>query len=324
MTAIPDYDQLPTRDGVPCSWGLWGRDDVLGCLNLLTPDRVAAAARLVTRGARFSLNWSMALPDPPLFDRPTFRHDVLPSAASPSLNDILHDWNTQSSSQWDGFRHVSRHGHGWYNGIPDAEHGVHHWARAGIAGRAVLADVARWRAAEHRPWPADSSEPIGPDDLRATLEAQGSPVEPGDILLIRTGWTEWYSTLNAEQRAAIAPRDRLRAPGLLPAEATARLLWNLHVAAVATDNPAVEVTPPGALMSEQEAAAIRADPARRHEMFLHVRLLPMLGMPMGELWDLSALAADCATDGRYTFLLTSAPLNLPGGAASPANAMALK
>lgn len=192
---------------------------------------------------------------------------------------------------------------------------MHHWARAGIAGRAVLGDVARWRAAEHRPLPADSSEPIGPDDLRATLEAQGSPVEPGDILLVRTGWTEWYSTLNADQRAVIAPPDRLRAPGLLPTEATARLLWNLHVAAVATDNPAVEVTPRGALMAGQEAAAIRADPARRHEMFLHVRLLPMLGIPMGELWDLSALAADCATDGRYTFLLTSAPLNLPGGAA---------
>jgi hypothetical protein len=50
----------------------------------------------------------------------------------------------------------------------------------------------------------------------------------------------------------------------------------------------------------------------------------MLGMPLGELWDLDALAEDCAADGRYEFFLTSAPLYVPGGVGSPINAYALK
>jgi hypothetical protein len=47
-------------------------------------------------------------------------------------------------------------------------------------------------------------------------------------------------------------------------------------------------------------------------------------MPLGELWRLEALAADCEADGVYESLLVSAPLNLRGGAGSPANALALK
>ena len=49
----------------------------------------------------------------------------------------------------------------------------------------------------------------------------------------------------------------------------------------------------------------------------------MLGMPLGELWDLEELAAACATTGRYECCVASVPLNVPGGVASPANAMAI-
>ena len=66
------------------------------------------------------------------------------------------------------------------------------------------------------------------------------------------------------------------------------------------------------------------DPRRVHEVFAHTILLPMLGLPLGELFFLDDLAADCAADGRYEFLFTSAPLNLPHGVASPPNALAIK
>ena len=66
------------------------------------------------------------------------------------------------------------------------------------------------------------------------------------------------------------------------------------------------------------------DPSKLHEGFVHFSLLPMLGLPIGELWDLDGLAADCAADGRYTCLLTSAPLNLERGVGTPPNAMAIK
>jgi hypothetical protein len=57
---------------------------------------------------------------------------------------------------------------------------------------------------------------------------------------------------------------------------------------------------------------------------MHFRLIPLLGMPIGELWWLDDLAADCAEDGVYEFFFTSAPLNVPGGVGSPPNALAIK
>jgi hypothetical protein len=67
-----------------------------------------------------------------------------------------------------------------------------------------------------------------------------------------------------------------------------------------------------------------ADPRRVHEVFAHAILLPMLGLPLGEMFFLDRLADDCAADGRYEFMFTSAPINLPRGVASPPNALAIK
>jgi hypothetical protein len=59
-------------------------------------------------------------------------------------------------------------------------------------------------------------------------------------------------------------------------------------------------------------------------VFAHTVLLPMLGLPLGEMFFLDDLADDCARDGNYQFMFTSAPLNLPHGVASPPNALAIK
>ena len=53
---------------------------------------------------------------------------------------------------------------------------------------------------------------IEPDDIIATLESQGSPLEQGDVLLMRTGWTEWYESETDEEAR------RVRRSG--PAEGT--------------------------------------------------------------------------------------------------------
>jgi hypothetical protein len=315
--SLPSYDALP--DGR--AWSLW--PDVFGSLNLLDADRVLAGVACVQKGAVFALNWDMELPDPPLFDRAAFTHTVNDLQHDAGHDDELSGWNTQSSSQWDGFRHIRHAVHGFYGGVADEEHGIHHWAQRGIAGRAVLCDVGRWRASVGRPLQYDQPDPIEPSDLLSCLEAQGSAFEAGDILLVRTGWVSWYRSLSAEARQSLS--QNLLAPGLRPGVATARALWDLHPAALACDNPAVETWPPGALADPEVVARIATDyDAVAPEIFLHFALLPLLGLPLGEMWDLDALADDCASDGRYTCLLTSAPLNLKAGVASPPNALALK
>ena len=57
---------------------------------------------------------------------------------------------------------------------------------------------------------------------------------------------------------------------------------------------------------------------------LHYRTLSLLGLPLGEQFVLDPLAANCAEDKRYEFMLVSVPLHLVGGIASPPNAVAIK
>lgn len=322
---LPSYDELPVAPGAPpgSAWGVWGEHDVLGCLHLLTPERAVEAAALVRRGATFALNWDMELPDPPLFGRPAFEHRVSWLPNRMGHDDALGGWNTQSSSQWDGFRHIRHARHGFYSGVADEDHGVHHWARRGLVGRAVLLDVARWREQVGRPLDPTAADPIEATELVEVAAAQGVELREGDVLLLRTGWMAWYRSLDLAARREVAAAE-LRTPGLRGDEATARVLWDLHVAAVAADNPALEVLPPAQLATPEQLERAMSEPDGFTDVFVHLRLLPLLGLPIGELWDLDALADDCAADGVYEGMFTSAPLNLRGGVASPPNALVLK
>lgn len=67
MGDLPRFDGLPQRSMLACSWGLWGDGDVLGTLNLITPERTLAAAAEVRRGIVFPLDLSLTEPEPPLF-----------------------------------------------------------------------------------------------------------------------------------------------------------------------------------------------------------------------------------------------------------------
>jgi hypothetical protein len=303
--SLPSYAELPVEPGAPprSSWGVWGPGDVLGALNLQTPERALRASASIRTGRWFALGLDLSLPDPPLFGRPAFTHEVV-RRKSGTQDDVLHGWNTQSSSQWDGFRHFPNPEHGIYAGLPDEDHGMHHWAARGLVARAVLADVDRWRAAAGRPLRQGETDPISADDLLGCLADQGTPVETGDVLLVRTGWLTWYRGLDADGRTAHAAE--LRQPGLAGDDMPAAL-WDLHVSAVAADNGAVEMWPP-----DQDV------------VFLHHHLLPLLGIPLGELWDLDALADDCAASGTYDALLTSAPIHVRNGVASPPNAIAIR
>jgi hypothetical protein len=323
LTTLPGYDELPVVPGAPkgSSWGLWGPDDKFGCLNLLTPETAVAGAACATEGAVFNLNLELELPSPTLFRREALEH-VVKNLGTVGHDDLLVNMNTQSSSQWDGFRHMKHPAWGFYNGVPDEEHGMHFWARRGLVGRAVLADVARWRESVGRPIRQGETDIISIDDLHATLAAEGVEVQSGDVLLLRTGWLAWYRSLDAEGRAQVAAPGS-KSPGLQRGKVAASALWDLHISAIAGDNPAVESTPAGSYTDEM-VASWRDAADEGSEAMLHFSLLGLLGIPIGEMFDFDALAEHCAADGRYTALFTSAPLNLQNGVASPPNALAIK
>ncbi len=315
----PSYAELPRepRSGSRCAWGVFGPDDQIGTLNRLDPQRTLRAAREITSGRVFSLNWETTQPDPPTLGRRRLRHTVVNLAplVHPGTDDRYDDFSPQGSSQWDSLSHIAHPDAGYYNGasLPDVltrgRNGIAHAARHGIAGRFVLADVDAYLAAQGRRLVHTVRTDIGVDVLEKTLRHQGSPLEYGDILLLRFGWVAWYRSASAQQRAVIGHGGYFPFPGLAAHESTAEWLWDQGIAAVAADNPALEAMP----------ADVSTEAG-----FLHYRLIPLLGMTVGEILDLDELAADCARDGRFSGLLTAAPLNTPGGSGSPANALAIK
>jgi kynurenine formamidase len=314
---LPRFDELPIKDGLPAesSWGVFGRDDGIGCLNFLTPAGIVAAAKLVRDGKVFRLDAKLGFADPPLFGRAAMKHTIVP--LGPFANDdVLDSLNTQSSSQWDGLGHVGHHRHQrFYNDTTVEEIreqgnrklGIHRWVDR-VVGRGVLVDLFGFRKAQGKPVAPLERDVYTLEELTGALEAQKVSLEPGTILLVRTGWMESYEALSPEQKRAIAPFDKIRSIGVEASRRVAAWLWDRRVAAIGTDCPAVEPLP-------MELG---------NEGLLHYRALPLLGLPLGELFVLAPLAEDCARDGRYEFMLVSAPLFVEGGIASPPNAVAIK
>jgi hypothetical protein len=91
-----------------------------------------------------------------------------------------------------------------------------------------------------------------------------------------------------------------------------RWIWEGRFSVVAADNFALEAYPPP------------ANPDFYDHGLIHPELIAMLGLVVGELWALDALAADCAQDGVYEFMVVVKPLHVVGAVGSPANATALK
>lgn len=153
---------------------------------------------------------------------------------------------------------------------------------------------------------------------------------PGDILLVRVGWTKWYDEHGDEDREKYVTNAYAWA-GLKGCERTLEWLWDHHFAAVASDNNGVEVVPMDEKWRESSPSGTFPEYRTTRLLFianriisgLHDFLIPGWGMPMGEMWDLEGLAKECTRQSRWTFFLTSSPLNLTGGAASPPNALAI-
>ncbi|MBE7179645.1 MAG: cyclase family protein [Terriglobus roseus] len=240
------------------------------------------------------------------------------------------EFNTQCSSQWDSLVHYHHQPTGLaYNGASltpadlaqeSSEQGtdtpsvptLENWhARGGLVARGVLVDYKRWADAQGIKYNPFDSHRVTTAELEKVAAAQDVQFWPGDVIIVRTGFTDALGSKNADEQAAAMSSHRTC--GMEGTEASARWFWNKRFSAVAGDAIAFEAIPP--VVDGKEGGI--------DGLVLHQYFLSLFGMHIGELWDLKALAEKCASSGRYSFLLTSSPLNVPGLVGSPPNALAI-
>ena len=308
------------------AWGAYGESDENGFLNRQTPKTVAAAAAEIMTGVRVALDAPLDFQaDTPLFGRQTFTKNVYQKKPR-----IVHDdtwsFNTQSSSQWDGLRHFGYQKAGFfYNGVtvedvagtgPKGKTnpnvlGIQNMARrGGVTGRGILVDFARWAATDEGKKEVNGqfknfeTSAITLDWIKKTLAYQNTEPKWGDILIVRSGFFPAFRALTPDHLQKI---QQMSPPGLGGVEQSDEVLewiWN-HFSAVASDHPSFERWP------------------TPYEWSMHEVFLAGWGCNIGELFELEALSRECERQGRWSFFVQSMPCFVPGGVASPPNAVAI-
>ena len=294
------------------NWGRWGPDDRIGTLNHLTPDRLAAAARLAKTGKLIDMGLSVssggiqpsggARTNPVHLMNITSLDKLIPDVV---VTDDYIIMPLQSVTQWDGLAHVGYDGQ-FYNGVPaesvtsmsgSSVISIDQIAAKGVAGRGVLLDIAALNGVDR----LERGYAITPDELERAEARQGVKVGPGDILIFRTGWIRHFLVDNS----TAAYWDGAAGLGLECAE----WLHQREVAAICSDNWGIEVA---------------GNPDRPGGLPLHCVLIRDMGMTLGEIFDLEALAVDCAADGVWEFLFVAAPLKVKNGVGTPITPLAMK
>jgi hypothetical protein len=184
------------------NWGRWGPDDERGTLNYITAEAVVGAARLVRRGAVFSLAIPFDAKGPqgsksrrfnPIHQMtltgPDFTTGAITRPGGVGFTDDLVVMPLQCATQWDALSHCFLDGQ-LYNGYDAntvssagaSRNGIEKVAR-GVAGRGVLLDLPRVQGVN---W-LEPGYAITVDDLEAALAAARVKVDTGDVLIVRTG-----------------------------------------------------------------------------------------------------------------------------------------
>jgi kynurenine formamidase len=283
------------------NWGRWGTNDELGALNLVTPSKRRRASALVREGLSVSLARDVekeiasdnGSPFVHVMDR-TGTNNVGYSCA----DTFKVSYHGMAHTHIDSLCHMFHEGR-MYNGFPQAavtaagagRLGIQN-LKGGLVTRAVLIDVPRLRGVPY----LEPGTAIGPEELEAWERKSGLRVEPGDVVLIRTG--RWA------RRAVTGPWNG-RFAGLHGS--CARWLRQRDVAAVGSD-AASDVLPSG---------------VDGVNMPIHQLCLVAMGAWILDNCDLEAVGEEAARRGRWEFLLVVAPLSVPGATGSPINPIAV-
>ena len=299
------------------NWGRWGGTDQVGTLNYITSDDVLRAASLVRTGRVISLAMPFDDKGPQTGQNNRINpvHTMLMTGTDvaagkqrfPHEFGVADDMVTmplQCGTQWDGLSHIFDRGRmwngfdaGWVTAAGARRNGIEHM-KDRIVGRGVLLDVARARGVES----LEGGYAITEEDLLSTVQAQGDTAAVGraDIVLVRTGQ---LARARAEGWGDYAGGP---APGL--SFSTADWLHRTEIAALATDTWGVEVRPNELPKSFQP---------------LHQVMVPNIGLPVGEMFELDELAVHCAEQGTYDFLFVGSPLPFTSAVGAPVNPQAI-
>lgn len=326
------------------NWGDFGRDDQIGRLNLITPERRRAAAAEVREGLAFCLSLPLDCPrnaslhprrKPPELgwflrgEDPTINYPM--ARVAPGQDDVVCDdtalLSLQFSTQWDSLCHIGALYDGRGDGVREATYyngyranddvrgpvdyvrgtdrpGPYGAQALGIETIAETGLQARGVMVDLHAHVGLERVAVGYDRLMRILEADDVVVEAGDVLCLRTGFDR---ALLARYADPAAPFDQQRCSGLDGADARLqRWIDDSGIVAIASDNEAVELLPPTAIPHGHGT-----------HIPLHHLCLFKLGIPLGELFLLSDLADWLRAHGRSRFLLTAPPLRLPGAVGSP-------
>lgn len=285
------------------NWGRWGDNDERGAINLITAEKRIAAAGLVRSGRSVSL--SRDFPKTPGPGNPNPAQHFIQSSATPAggaggvtdyygisyhgyaathIDALCHVWD--ENGMWGGhdpLREIRAGGARWG--------AIHQW-REGIVTRGVLLDLPRFRG---EPF-VTSEQPVHGGELADVAKAQGVQLQPGDALIVHSGLGA-YREANPGWNPYGGERPGLHASCLpfVRDNDVALLGWDM-----------MDQTP-----NEYGLA-----------WTMHGALFAY-GVALLDNCLLEPLAAACAEEGRYEFMLTVAPLPVVGGTGSPANPLAL-
>lgn len=303
----------------PSNWGKWGPDDEVGALNYLTAEEVLRGVKCVSKGEVFTLQ--RLINDP--------KGDPVWPGRSPAERTMIMDestWDSEDAPQYPGGLHYADDkinaflqgstqydalGHVWYGGKIwngyDArttvggmdKASVEPIAQRGVVGRGILLDMARFRGKEA----LDKGETFDHNDLIACAEAQGTPIEKHDILIIRTNFLKLFFELGEKFY------EGFNEPGLAYSPELVQWFQDMEIPNLVTDTIANEVT---------------YDPNNGIALVLHNALMRNLGVTLTEICDLEKLAESCADDKQYAFLYAAAPLKVFRATGSPVNPVVIK
>jgi len=283
------------------NWGRWGKDDELGTLNLITPATRIAAAKLVIEGRSVSMAHETITKQSVDAASPYSHEMVAHAENSPmwAVDNIAVTFHGYSHSHLDAVCHRFHKGK-IYNGYASTTANSSGCGKLavttasdGIFTRGVLMDIARLK---NKKW-LEPGTPIYAEDLEAWERKAGVTVGKGDAVFIRTG--RWA------RRAEMGPWDIEQSAAGLHVSAV-KWLKDRDIAILGCDGVS-DVFPSG---------------VEGYTHPVHLLVLVALGMPMFDNLDLEAVSKVAADENRWHFLLTAAPLKIPGGTGSPLNPIA--